>query len=133
MNVFNTLPLKEIFRKIKIFVKKLEYRSSVESTKIANAKFPRKTACQMPMLRQMEWAVENRPIAKNGVLPITTLYFWKICFNMRTSYKELIWCINYSIVHIHTFLKRLKFIWLCFSRRVTRRGKGEVFTAFFKI
>ena len=133
MNVFNTLPLKEIFRKIKIFVKKLEYRSSVESTKIANAKFPRKTACQMPMLRQMEWGVQNRPIAKNGVLPITTLYFWKICFNMRTSYKELIWCINYSIVRIHTFLKRLKFIWVCFSRRVTRGGRGEVSAAFFKI
>ena len=114
MNVFKTLPLKLIFRKTKIFFKKLEDHFSVESTNIASAKFPRKTACQKPMLRQTEWGVQNLPIAKNGVLPITTLYFWKICFNMRNSYKELIWCINYSDVHINTFRKGLKFTWGCF-------------------
>ena len=29
----------------------------------------------MPMLRQIEWKVQNEPITKNGVLPVTTLCF----------------------------------------------------------
>ena len=27
------------------------------------------------MLRQVEWGVQNEPITKTGVLPVTTLYF----------------------------------------------------------
>ena len=27
------------------------------------------------MLRQVEWGVENGPMAKNGILPATTLFF----------------------------------------------------------
>ena len=49
---------------------------------------------QKPMLRQIEWWVQNGPISKNGVLPVTTLFFWKFCFSFRTSYKVLIWCTN---------------------------------------
>ena len=55
------------------------YRFLVESTKIENATFP--------MLRQIEWGVQNRPITKNGVLLVTTLSFQKICFSLRTSKK----------------------------------------------
>ena len=39
LNVLNTLTLKLIFWKTKTFFKKLEYRFSVESTKIENASF----------------------------------------------------------------------------------------------
>ena len=42
-NTFNTLTLKQIFWKTKIFFKKLEYRFSVESTKIENESFSFKT------------------------------------------------------------------------------------------
>ena len=42
LKVFNTLTLKQIFRKTKSFSKKLEYRFCVESTKIENASFPYK-------------------------------------------------------------------------------------------
>ena len=52
------------------------------------------------MLRQIEWRVQNGPITKNGVLPVTTLLFWKFCFSFRTSYKELILCTNHLNVHI---------------------------------
>ena len=41
------------------------------------------------MLRQLEWRLQNGPITKGGVLPVTTLFFWKICSSFRTS-KELI-------------------------------------------
>ena len=53
LNVFNGLSLKQIFWKMKTFLKKLEYRFLVESTKIG----------------------------KNGVLPVTTLFFKKFCFS----------------------------------------------------
>ena len=45
------------------------------------------------MLRQIEWQLQNGPqsvVTKTGVLPVTTLFFWKTCFSFRTSKKELI-------------------------------------------
>ena len=36
------------------------------------------------MLRQMEWGVQNGPITKNGVLPVTKYFaFLKILFQFR--------------------------------------------------
>ena len=64
--------------------------------------------------------MQNGSITKNGVLPVTTLIFWKFCFSLRTSYKELIYnfCTNigttYQSVHSHTFRNRCSFIWGCF-------------------
>ena len=70
---------------------------------------------QKPMLRQINRMVStNGPITKNGVLPVTTLFFSKICFTLRALYKELILFSNYSNVHICTFCKRWSFIWQCF-------------------
>ena len=31
--------------------------------------------CQKPMLRRIEWGVQNGPITKDGVLPVTSLFF----------------------------------------------------------
>ena len=42
-NVFNTLTLKQVLWKTKTFLKKLEYRFLVETSKIENASFPLKT------------------------------------------------------------------------------------------
>ena len=72
--------------------------------------------CQIKwLLRQIEWWVQNGPITKKGVLPVTTLLFSKFCFNLKTShYKELIWCTNDPNVYIHTFYKRWSFFWQCF-------------------
>ena len=44
LNNFNTLTLKQILWKTKIFFKKLEYRFLVEITKGENASFPYKAA-----------------------------------------------------------------------------------------
>ena len=55
-NVFNTLTLKQIFWKTKIFLKKLEYRFLVESIKIKEKSFPYKTVIPAAnVLRQIEW------------------------------------------------------------------------------
>ena len=37
--------------------------------------FNTKLPCQKPMLRQIKWEVQNRPITKVGVLPVATLFF----------------------------------------------------------
>ena len=95
--------------------KTLEYRFFVGSTKIENASFPYKTAISEPNLRRIEWRVQNGPIIKNRVLPVTALFFWRFCFSLRTFYKELIWCTNDPNAHIYTFCKRWSFIWRCFS------------------
>ena len=48
----------------------------VESTKIENGTFPCKPALSQAMLGQIEWGVQNGPITKNGVLPVTALFFF---------------------------------------------------------
>ena len=79
--------------------------------------FHTKLTYQKRMLRQIEWWVQNRPITMKGVLPVTTLFFSKFCFSLRTShYKELIWFTNDANVYIHTFCKRSRFFfWQRFS------------------
>ena len=76
--------------------------------------FHTKLPYQKQMLRQIKWWLQNAPITKNGVLPVTTLFFWKICFSLRTSYKELICCTSNPNAHICTFCKRWSFIMRCF-------------------
>ena len=38
------------------------------------------------------------------------LFFFKLCFSIRTCYKELIWSTNYPKVHILVFQKHWSFI-----------------------
>ena len=83
----------------------------VESTKIETDHFYRKLPYEKPMLRQIKWWVQNGSITMNKVLSVTTLIFWKFCFSLRTSYKELIWCTNDPNAYICTFCKHLNFIW----------------------
>ena len=106
--------MKQIFWKTKTFLKKLECRVLAESTKIENASFPFKTATSEANVKTNRMVKQNRSIAKNGVLPETSSFFWKFCFSLRTSYKELIWCTNDPNAHIRTFCKRWSFIWRCF-------------------
>ena len=63
--------------------KKLEYRFLVEKPKLKTQYFPTKLPCQKPMLRQIEWWVQNGPITNNRVLPVTTLFFTKFCFSLK--------------------------------------------------
>ena len=109
LTVFNTLTLEQIFWITKIFFKKLEQHFLFETLRLKAHHFHTKLPYQQPMLRQIEWGVQNRPITKNGVLPVTTLFFWKFSFSLRTAYKELTWCTNLN-VNIRTFRKHWKFI-----------------------
>ena len=62
------------------------------------------------MLKQIEWGVQDGPMTKHRVLPLTTLVFRKKIFSLRTSHKELIWCVRHPDIHIHTFRKRWNFV-----------------------
>ena len=114
LNDFNTLTFKQIVWKAKTFFKNLSYRFLVESTKIESTSFPYKTDISEANVRQIEWWVQNGTITKNGVLPVTTLVFWKFWFSLRTSCKELIWCTNDPNVDIPAFYKGWSFIWRWF-------------------
>ena len=113
LTVFNTLTLEQIFWITKTFFKKLDYRLVVESTKIKKASWPYKTAMSEANFKTNKIGDEKVPITKNGVLSVTTLLFWKFCFSVRTSYKELILCTNYLNVNIHLFRERWSFILGC--------------------
>ena len=39
--------------------------------------FHTKLPYQKPTLRRIEWGVQNGPIKKNGVLPVTTTFFFE--------------------------------------------------------
>ena len=103
LNVFSTLNLKQIFWKTKTFFKKLKYSS-----------FPYKITISESNVKQILWGVQNGPFTKNGVLPVTSSFFWRFCFNLRTSYKELIWCTNDPNAYTRTFCKHWNLIWWCF-------------------
>ena len=75
LNVFDTLTLKQIFLKTKTSFKKLKYRFLVESSKIENALYPYKTTLSEANVMTNRMQVQTEPITKNGVLPVTTLFF----------------------------------------------------------
>ena len=58
---------------MKTFFKNLGYRVLVQSSKIESAIFSHKLPCQKPMLRQIEWEVQNGQ--RTEFLPVTTLFF----------------------------------------------------------
>ena len=82
--------------------------------KIENKSFPFKTALSKANVKTNRMRLQNGPITKSGVLPVTTLFFWKIFSSCRTSWKELIWCSNHPNVHIHIFRKRWSLILRCY-------------------
>ena len=82
LNDFNTLTLKKIFGKTKIFFEKLEYSFLDESTKIENALFPYKTAISEVSVKtnrmvSKEWTNhKERSFASNYFL-LKTLFQFK--------------------------------------------------------
>ena len=69
LNVFNTLILKQIFWKIKkTFFKNLEYRFWIQSTKIEKQHFYTKLPRRKPILKEIEWGIQNAPITKNFII-----------------------------------------------------------------
>ena len=104
-------------------LQKTEVVFELKALRLKTHHFHTKLPYQRPMLRQIKWWLQNGPIKKKGVLPVTTLFFWKFCFSLRTSYKELICCTNNPNAHICTFYKRWSFIWRCFFRVSTLKKR----------
>ena len=66
------------------FFEKLEYRFLVESTTVESTLFPYRIVLSNVKTNRM--GLKNGPITKNTVLPLTTLFFSKFNFRIRTSY-----------------------------------------------
>ena len=73
LNVFNALTLKQIFWKMQVFFKKTGVTPFSWNTTTQH--FHTELLCQKPILTQIEWGVQNGPITKNRVLPVTTFFF----------------------------------------------------------
>ena len=74
--VFDTLTLKEFSEKPKPFSENWLTVFRLKVLRLKAQHFHTKLTCKKPMLREIEWGVQNGPIAKNGVLPETILCFW---------------------------------------------------------
>ena len=72
--------------KCKTFSKNWRTAFWLKVPKLTTPHFLTKLFSQKPMFRQIERGVQNEPITKNGVLPVTTLLFPKILF----QYKDLL-------------------------------------------
>ena len=83
--LFNTLTLKQIFWKKKPFSKNWNTILQLKIIRLKAHHSHSKLLCQEPMLTQIKWRLQNGPFTKSGVLPVTTLFFWKICSSLRTS------------------------------------------------
>ena len=112
LSVFNTFTLKNIFWWTKSFLKKLEHSFFVESVKTEISSFSYKTAISEANVRtnrmvSTKWTYrKKRSVASN-------LFFGKLRFSLRASYKELICCTSYPNVNIRTFCKCWSFLWRC--------------------
>ena len=46
-----------------------------------------------------------------------SVFFWNVCFSLRTCYEEIVWCTNHPNLHIYAFRRSCSFIWGCRSSR----------------
>ena len=71
------------------------------------------------MLRQIEWAVQNEPITKNGVLPVTNyLIVWKILFHFKNLLQRVDLIYQLPNAHIHRFCNSWSSIWDKYFRSI---------------
>ena len=75
--------MKQNFWKTINFFRKLEDCFLVETLRLKNHHFHTKLPDQKTMLRPIEWWVLNGACPKNGVLPGTASFFWKILFQCK--------------------------------------------------
>ena len=72
-----------------------------------------KLPCQKPILRQIEWRVQNGSITKSEVLTLTRYFVLFLSFNFSVRVFINSWF--YPSVHIHTFHQR----WVLFKRALS--------------
>ena len=118
----NAITWKPVFRRKSSFLSKLD---------LAEAIIDARCCCDFKINRKgsTKWT-----ITKNRVLPVATLFLRKLCFSLRNSYKELIWCTNRLNTHIYTFLKccgfYLRFLFPCEYPQTTNDKFIEKITEF---
>ena len=75
LNIFNASILKQVFWKTKTFLKILITVFQLKLLLLKAQYFHTKLPYRKLRLRQMEWGLKIGLIAKNAVLPLTTLFF----------------------------------------------------------
>ena len=87
---FRTVSINTLTSK-QIFWKKKPWRtfSELKVLQLKKNDFHSKVPRQKLMLRQNERRVQNGPVKSNGVLPLATLFLWKINFSIWTCWLNL--------------------------------------------
>ena len=78
------------FKNEKLFTENWSTVFKLKVIRLKRQHFHTKLLCHKPVLRQIEWGVQDGSITKNGVLPVTTSFFREFCFSLLTPCKELI-------------------------------------------
>ena len=117
LSSFNILTLKQILWKTKTFLKNWSTVFYLKAQRLKmhhlHAKLPYQANVKTYRIVCTKWTYhKEKSFASNFILPIT-LFFWKFCFSLRASCKELIWCTNNPNDHIPIFSKCWSFIWWC--------------------
>ena len=89
-NVFNSLTLKEIFRKTRTFYKKLKYRFLVENTKIENALFPYKTAISEVNVKTNKMVTTKWTYHKEWSFSSNNFIFFKTLFQFKSPLQRFV-------------------------------------------
>ena len=77
LTVFNTSTLQQIFPITIFFSKNWSTIIYLKVLRLKKPHFHAKLPCQKPMLKQIEWGVQNGAITKTRILPVTDLTFHK--------------------------------------------------------
>ena len=111
LNFFNSLTLKKIFWKTKIFFEKLEYGFLIESTKIENTSFPYKTAISEASVETNKMVATKWTYHKEWSFASNCFIFLEILFQFKNFFERVDLVYQQIKAHICTFCKRWSFIW----------------------
>ena len=91
---------------IKLTVKQVFWKTEIESTTMENATFPYKTSLSKANVMTNRMGSIEQNYHKERGFATNCFIFLNINFDMRTSYKQLIWFTNYPNTHINFFHKQ---------------------------
>ena len=138
LNNFGILTLKQIFWKVKIFLKKLGYHFLVESTKIENVSLLYKTAISEANVITDRMVCTKWTYHKEWSHASNNFIFLNIFFSLRTSWFDILTSQMSIFVQMSIFILFVSAgVWLCFfpvsilQKFCDPRRKASVLSHFF--
>ena len=112
LSLWISLTLKQVFWKTKTFFKKLKYRFLVESTTIESVILSYKTAPSKTSIKANRMGSIKWTFTKKGVLPLTTLLFWKFSLSINSWFNVPTTQMFIFILFTSTWISFLRFFFV---------------------